>query len=189
MSPVLEEHSPLAAGGKPTPSLRHVSEDLLALKEAFNGHVTKPRLLLLVSPTCDVRRRGSSIIQNEVLAAVGDAPVRAYAVWVPILPDDTPAAAEEATRLLPDGRTVHFWDVGGTLAPLFSGILKLPAGCPAWDVYMLYPPGAIWGDEVPVPAYWQHQLGGLTAAPRLDGQAFADNLHQMLRRHGVARSD
>ena len=49
---------------------------------------------------------------------------------------------------------------------------------PAWDIYMVYPPGVRWEAELPpVPAYWMHQLGRpgklrVTKAPFLDPAAF-----------------
>jgi hypothetical protein len=28
----------------------------------------------------------------------------------------------------------------------------------AWDIYLFYPPQAVWADRPPEPTYWMHQL-------------------------------
>ncbi len=125
-------------------------------------------------------RQGASVIQTSVLDAIDDPSLRAYVVWVPMLPDDSEAAAREACALIPDPRAAHFWDAERTLPVVFNRVLGLPQGCPAWDVYLAYPAGATWQGEPPAPAYWEHQLGDLPNAPRLDGERFAARVRAML---------
>ncbi len=125
-------------------------------------------------------RQGASVIQTSVLDAISDPSLRAYVAWVPILPDDT-GAPDEATRsLVPDPRASHFWDAERRLPEPFNRVLGLPAGWPAWDVYLAYPPGVRWEKGPPAPAFWHHQLGDLAIAPRLDGEAFATQLRSLL---------
>ncbi len=100
--------------------------------------------------------------------------------WVPILPDDTDPPDEETIALVPDRRATHFWDAEGALPKLFHPVLRLPGDWPAWDVYLVYPPGVSWDAEPPAPSYWQHQLGELPNAPNLDGEAFAEQLRSIL---------
>src|SRR5437867_4189504 len=100
-------------------------------------------------------RQGASVIQKEVLDAVKDRSVRVYVVWVPILRSDRTTPEAETLALVPDKRATHFWDEKGTLPTLFKGTLDLPTGCVAWDVYLIYPPGAKWNKEPPTPVYWQ----------------------------------
>ena len=64
-------------------------------------------------------------------------------------------------------RATHYWDEQGKLPRLFQKTLGL-APRPAWDVYLIYPPGVKGEAEPPKPIYWQHQLGGVTSAPCLD---------------------
>ena len=46
----------------------------------------------------------------------------------------------------------------------------------AWDIYMIYGPGARWeGEGPPAPQFWMHQLPGADA-PRLDPTEFARRL-------------
>lgn len=95
--------------------------------------------------------------------------------WVPVL-----KAKEKhvppTTHLVPDERASHFWDEHGALVRGYRETLAISE--PAWDIYMVYPPGIRWEDDLPpVPAYWMHQLGRpgklrVTNAPFLDPAAF-----------------
>jgi hypothetical protein len=125
-------------------------------------------------------RQGASVIQTAVLDSVSDPDFRVYVAWVPILDTDTTAPDEETRALVHDERAAHFWDPSGVLPKLFNSTLSLPTGYPAWDAYMLYPPGPKWDDEPPTPVYWEHQLPGVAAAPPLDGQTFAHQLRRVL---------
>ncbi len=95
---------------------------------------------------------------RAILEALPDAPITAQIVWLPMLPEDGPAAAREAALICDDRRARHFYDpekiAGKAIAAALGG-----AGRVAWDVYLVYPPGARWDDDPPVPAAWRHQLG------------------------------
>ncbi len=125
-------------------------------------------------------RQWASVIQAQVLDEVAEASLRAYIAWVPILPDDGDAGAQESSKLVTDQRSSQFWDADKALPPLFAPLLGLPPDWPAWDVYLAYPPGPTWEDEPPAPAFWHHQLGKLDLAPKLDGERFARQLRELL---------
>jgi hypothetical protein len=154
--------------------------DVGPLRAAFNRDADKTRLLLLLSPTHPTCRQGASVIQTAVLNTVKDPSLRVYVAWARVLPTDQDAPDEETRSLVPDERAAHFWDAEGSLPALFSSVLQLPAGYPAWDVYLAYPPGVTWEKEPPTPLYWQHQLPGVTAGPRLDGETFAGYLRLII---------
>jgi hypothetical protein len=107
-------------------------------------------------------------MQRDVLDQADEPSLRAYVVWVAVLPDDSEAAARASASLVPDARASHYWDASRA-AEAFRPELGLPEGTPAWDVYLLYGREARWGATPPAPAYWAHQLGDEIAAPRLDG--------------------
>lgn len=71
--------------------------------------------------------------------------------------DDLDAAiAQEA--LFKDERVSQYWDSERVLGQLVSQTLKL-ASLVAWDIYLLYSPGAMWkGERIPTPDFWMHQL-------------------------------
>ena len=125
-------------------------------------------------------RQGASVIQTSVLDTIGEPALRAYVAWVPILPGDTGPPDAETRLRVSDERVSHFWDAQKMLPDSLSRVLRLPEGWPAWDVYLAYPPGVCWEEEPPAPAFWHHQLGDLAIAPRLDGEAFAEQLRSLL---------
>jgi hypothetical protein len=87
-------------------------------------------------------------------------------VWVPKRggkEKDVPVA----TRLVPDARATHYWDGSGVTMRTFQSVLGIPED--AWDVYLVYGPGARWEGELPPkPDYWMHQLGS-RGEPRVNG--------------------
>jgi hypothetical protein len=50
----------------------------------------------------------------------------------------------------------------------------------AWDVDILFDRTAAWHGTPPTPAYWMHQLGGVTSAPFLDPDLFAAKAEALL---------
>lgn len=85
-----------------------------------------------------------------------------------------------ATRIVSDPRALHYWDGNGLTMAAFQRVLNLPGD--AWDVFLLYGPGARWDGELPPkPDYWMHQLGGPEkGAPFLDPDVFARQANQLL---------
>lgn len=125
--------------------------------------------------------RGASEIQSKVLEQVKNSDLRVYSVYVPILKGDNEASVSSGIKKLPDSRVVFFWDVKGELAQSYSPVLKLKAGQPAWDVYMVFDRAAEWKAEPPVPIYWMHQLGGVAPERRLNGDTLAAEIRKVLQ--------
>ncbi len=120
-------------------------------------------------------------MQSAVLDTMPDLSLRMYVAWVPILPEDSEAAARESSALVPDARASHFWDAERAMPPLFAPLLGLPDGWPAWDVYLAYGRGVQWDDVPPAPSFWHHQLGEQPNAPALDEAAFAAGVRALLK--------
>lgn len=75
-----------------------------------------------------------------------------------MLPADNRAAALRQEALFQDERLSQYWDGERALGRLISATLKLAIPV-AWDVYLLYHPGAAWGDAgMHGPDFWMHQL-------------------------------
>jgi hypothetical protein len=154
-----------------------VGAEAQKLREAFNADLGKVRILALVSPTCGACLRGATDIQ-AVFGEIGDTRMRGYIVWVPKL-DGQESNVPEATHTVADPRASHYWDGNGYLLHAYDRTLDL--GQDAWDVYLLYGPGARWdSSDPPEPAYWMNQLGGANG-PTLDSQTFADHAGALLR--------
>lgn len=130
-----------------------------------------------------------SVVRDAVLARTrGD--LRAYVVWTKILDEDDLAAARAAAASLDDPRVVQLWDGGAELARDLGAALRIPrrepedgAGGLAWDVYLLYGPGARWADAPPAPTFWMDQLRQVppSQAPRLDGEALRARVAAVMR--------
>lgn len=88
-------------------------------------------------------------MQREILESEPTAELRVYAVWVPFS-GGTSEAADVSRRVLPDPRVAHFWDGDAVTSDWFAeNVDHSPA--PAWDVYYLFGPDAIWtGVRAPI---------------------------------------
>ena len=102
-------------------------------------------------------------------------------VWEPIQPTDSEQAARRATGLLPDPRVRQFWASDLTVGQLFQQPLGLRSE-PAWDVYLLYEPGARWDPDrpPPPPRSYMHQLWALPKARLLDGKRMGREVGELL---------
>jgi hypothetical protein len=123
------------------------------------------------------------VVQNDVLRTIDSRDLLVYAVWEPILKTDDARSSRKATTLLPDSRVRNYWTGTLDLGRLFQPAIGLE-GEPAWDVYLVYPPGIVWEKgAAPRPAFFMHQLGGrLPDARRLDGPGLAAELRDGLDR-------
>jgi hypothetical protein len=61
-----------------------------ALPPCFNADVLLPRLLFLVSPTCEVCVTGAVSAAQTVLSLPHADDFRLYILWLPVLEADTP---------------------------------------------------------------------------------------------------
>jgi hypothetical protein len=100
-------------------------------------------------------------------------------VWVPQLGarrQNVPFGAS----LITDRRARQYWDGDGWLGDAYQRVLQTPGS--AWDVYLLYARGTRWaGSLPPKPAFWMHQLGGVTNAPSLDPDVLRQHVVELLR--------
>lgn len=103
-------------------------------------------------------------------------------MYVPILESDNEASVPSAMKSLPDSRASFYWDGKGELTKSYSRVLQLGEDRPAWDVYLVFDRGVGWKTEPPAPNFWMHQLRGLSAEQRLDGDALAVEIKKTLER-------
>ena len=100
-----------------------------------------------------------------------------------MLEKDAVESARDLALALQDRRVTQLWDPERKLGELVSRTLGLSET--AWDVYLLYPPGAVWeGRGLPRPSFWMHQLGsdsGADPGNRLDAAEFSDEVGLLLK--------
>jgi hypothetical protein len=112
-----------------------------------------------------------------VLSRIASKNLTAFVVWVPQLAG-TYTAAIQSSRLIDDGRTIHYWDQADVTGQQFAGVLGTPG--PAWDVYLVYSPGVRWGSKSPpAPTYWMQQMG-MSNVPYLDAPVLAEHVRALL---------
>ncbi len=117
-------------------------------------------------------------MQRYVLNRIDDPKLRVYVVWGPMLGGETEEDAREATASLADSRGTHFWTGVHTLAE----VLRAPAGLQeelAWDTFLLFPPGAKWGDVPPTPVYVMHVEKRLPPDRRLNGEKLFEQVNKL----------
>jgi len=93
---------------------------------------------------------------QKVLKNISDEQLRAYIIWLPILPNDDRAAAEKRSSEFADPRLTYFWDGHRLTGRVWQRVLDL-SGI-AWDIYFLYGAEARWESEPTIPDFWMHQL-------------------------------
>jgi hypothetical protein len=156
------------------------------LRDDFNRDQGFVRLMLLVDPRCPECLRGLADMGDDVLAKLQHgARIKVYVVHEPVIggsDKDIPAAAE----LLHTTLARHYWNPTGDFGRQMSQVLGLLHGSSpvyAWDIYMIYPPNAVWSrQDPPQPAYLMHQLPGLDNQkfPQWDGKLFATKVSDAL---------
>jgi hypothetical protein len=119
-----------------------------ALPPSFNADVLLPRLLFLVSPTCEICVIGAMSAVQAVLSLPCAEEFRLYILWLPVLEGDTPQAAEQVQERLPtDDRLRHFWNHDLMLSREYHRVLQLGQCLRphriAWDIFLLYGAGIV----------------------------------------------
>ena len=155
------------------------------LETCFNAAASVPRLVFLVSPTCEVCVSGALSAAQAVLSIPAEHAFHLHVVWLPVLENDSIEAARGMRAGLPsDDRVSHFWDDGLIVSQGYHRVLKLGERQRrhrvAWDIFLLYRAGVIWKDAPPVPDFWMHQLF-LDDVPKLETDALRGQLEQMLQ--------
>ncbi|HZD54171.1 MAG TPA: hypothetical protein VE175_14060 [Woeseiaceae bacterium] len=155
------------------PAYVTLDRDLTALKADFNRMADKTRLVFLSGPSCGICLRGMDDLNRAIVQSLQDDPrVHTFVVYVPTLGANEKHAAA-AVSLMQGPRVSHYWDKEGESGLLFQQTLGIDRY--AWDVWMMFDPGARWEPDAapPAPAFWQHQLPGLPKDQRLNAKTFA----------------
>jgi len=174
------ERRPGRPAPPPAPVVRRLGDGGEELRALFDQESDKVRLVFLVSPTCPRCAIALRVLQHQLLDRVADPRLRVYVLWGPMLGDETEDAARRAARHLPDPRAVQFWTSTPTLATRVGQTVGLK-DMPAWDVFLLFAPGARWTDPAPQPAYFMHQRGEqLPGDQALDAAKLSRRVRELL---------
>ena len=160
-------------------SVGRLDRNLSSLIYDFNHAAGSVRLVFVVGPTCPVCRQGLTEMKEDVLSRVpANTKLSIFVIHIPAL-EATAEDVESTFSLFNDRRAHQYWDELGTSGIRFQRSLGLPTY--AWDVWMIYSPGARWEDkDPPTPARWWHRLKGVSPEHRLDAGEFSNTLNAML---------
>ncbi len=152
------------------------------LRDAFNRAADAVRVLAVVSPTCAPCLAGHAVVKR-LFERFDDDALRAFVVWIPMLPEDDAQAAAAQTAAFREARlALAGWDAHRAIGKRFEQTLGLTRT--AWDVYLVYAPGVVWhGQLPPAPTYWMHQLdpdAGADPALWLDPATLAREVEALL---------
>lgn len=151
------------------------------LKEAFNREADKVRLVYLISPTCPVCLQNARLTRRYILDRIGDDRLRLFVVWGPMQKKETEADARAAAVHLADPRVTQLWTDDDVLANAYKAPLGLAGDHePAWDIYMLFPPGVRWGEALPAPSYFMWVEKNLPAETRFNAEKLGEEVRRLL---------
>jgi len=108
--------------------------------------------------------RGASALQ-PLLDGLPDAKIRTFLVWEPVIWSDVAPPTSSVLALVRDPRAIQYWDAERALS---RDIVRAVNADPArygfdapldeefivWDVLAVFPPGALWERDLPVPAFY-----------------------------------
>jgi len=129
--------------------------------------------------------RGASAVQ-EILTARPELAVRVFVVWEPVIPTDVAPPTSKTLARIHDRRARQYWDRDRALsADVVRSILAAPdryglrdqvdADTIVWDTVAVFPAGARWENEFPVPSFYGFPVvqssQGLAAALQPPGTA------------------
>lgn len=157
------------------PEVVSLLDSTAALRTAFNARADQPRIIALLSATEGPCALGARAVRESVLESYPDADLWVGMVWVDMQPSDCDRSVALAARRFVDGRVHHFHDPKKAAGRAFA-VGLLPTGV-AWDVYLFYPPGALWEDDPPRPLTWSHQLGRIDPEHFHPREMLFDKLH------------
>lgn len=147
------------------------------LRQRLEHDSGKVKLIALLSPVCPACRRGFADLQT-VLKNVPDDRLRAYIVWLPMFPGDSKGWAQTRSNEFSDPRLSYYWDSERATGEEWRNVLSLDRT--AWDVYLLYGSNSEWNKGTPTPAFWMHQLSGVTKGPMLNKSDFEAKVKELL---------
>lgn len=137
--------------------------DAAAFRDAFNRAEDRPRLVIVVSPTCGHCLQMVSDVQ-DILNRNPSSRIKVFVLWEPYMRGDTNATAQRAAGFLADSRGAHYWDLWRFGARVYSEQLGIPL-LEAWDMLAFYKPQLVWKDTPPTPTFWMQNRGLQVGTP------------------------
>jgi hypothetical protein len=147
------------------------------LKQKLRQDTDQVTLIALLSPVCPLCRNGFADIQ-AVLKNIPDHRLRAHIIFLPMYRGDNKSRAQTRMQEFNDERVTYYWDPDKVTGNEWQKVLGIDRT--AWDVYLLYSRSTNWNGLTPEPAFWMHQLEGVTKAQWLNSAEFKSKIKELL---------
>ncbi len=127
------------------------------LQKTFAKNKSYIRLVVIVSPTWNECLHGVRGVL-QILRELNQSKIKAYIIWIPVLPSDNASAAIMQASHIRNGQIRHYWNPDRSSGLFFSNLLGLNSPI-AWDVYLLFNAKKNWENGLLLqPIFWMHQL-------------------------------
>lgn len=156
------------------------------LSNQFNHDNTRTRVIALMSPGDPLSQRVFEDLK-DIFAGIDGDDLRLYAVWLPILEDDSRDKALELAGSFDDKRVISIWDSEGVSSRQWQLALRIDQQ--AWDVYMIYDKGHRWISAPESPDFCMRQLSGLTDIPFWNRRVFESKLREVVAENGAEQNE
>lgn len=171
----------------PASNLRDLAPTGADLVDLFNKDRGSVRLVAILSPTCPMCRNGARILTHYVLDRIPNPNLRVYIVWEKIRADDSRQHALKAATFAADPRVTNFWSEARVTGEAFRERVGFKTS-PAWDVFLLFPAGAVWEKGVvPTPSETMCNLSGppqdVGNLPHLNGARLEEQVKALLSKN------
>jgi hypothetical protein len=141
------------------PGIVHlVPANFARLRSDFNAAPDRPRALVMLSPSCGSCVKGAAAF-GDLLRQMPQESLRVLVVWERVLAADSLPPGPALRALIADPRATHYWDPGLLASREVVRLSEERYGRPikeggkAYDIVLLFAPGARWGELLPAPRY------------------------------------
>jgi len=134
-----------------------VLSNINELKSAFNKQSSNVRFVAILSSTCGWCLQGAQSIQKAVIEQMAEKNISVIIVWTNMLKTDDKENAYKAASLFQNASVVQYFDGENKFGDMVARRLN-PKGEKAWDIYMFYDKDVEWGNSIPRPFEYAHQL-------------------------------
>ena len=127
------------------------------LKNSFNKQSGSVKFVAILSSTCGWCLQGAQAVQKTVIERMAEKNISVIIVWTNMLKADDKENAYKAASMFKDPSIVQYFDAENKFGDLVAKRLNAK-GEKAWDIYMFFDKEDQWGNSIPRPFDYAHQL-------------------------------
>ena len=127
------------------------------LRDAFNKQTGKVKFVAILSSTCGWCLQGAQAVQQTVIHQMAMKDICVIIIWTNMLKADDKDNAFKAASMFKDPSIIQYFDSENKFGDIVAQRLN-PKGEKAWDIYMFFDKDDQWGNSIPRPFEYAHQL-------------------------------